>query len=362
MFKFPGNTEVRLFCIAVLLAVGSITSPWVSAQTAITDWTLSYSDGPNEVEDGITYRNTALAITGFSTASSAYYLGATASSAFIRRNTDSNGNGTHNQAGIDNNNRSSTWGAQASGQNNLFGSYETTLNDVLLNNNILMGGDDLLANSNNTSDRSSANIERLDFYFGATTVNATDGLTIFDRGNAGAHDNVKIAVFTSWGSGEPTTYAGNVVTLTTAEYGANLDTNPSAAGTQASFTYTLLRFNNGDSLATLDTPTNTGTQGIAGAFISFADLGIATGTTIYGYSILAADVTTDVQQLADWKNSTHFPTGTNSANGGIDLVSFNGRIARPVPEPATYGALFLGGMLGFWWLSRRKSSAALAAR
>ena len=333
------------------------------AQTAITDWSLTFSDAPNSNDEGIRFRNQTYAINSFSTGSTLYNLTTSASAAYVRRNQDSSGNGTNNQSGVDNNNRSSVWNTQYAGPDDVMGTNPTTLSGVLLNNNAIMGADNLFTNGNDAGVKNRSNVERVDFYFGATVVSAADGLTIFDRGLAGGHDSVKIAVFTSWSGGpfgslQPTAYSGNVVTLTAADYGSNLDVNPFTAGIQDSLDYSLFRYNNGDNLATLDEATEANTQGVAGAFISFANLGIASGTTIYGYSIMAADVTTNVANLANWNNATYYPTGTSDANGGIDLMSFNGRISRPVPEPSTYGALLLGGCLGVWMFRRRLQASA----
>jgi hypothetical protein len=331
------------------------------AQTAIADWSISVSGEKKSSEDGINYRNITYAITNFSTASTAYGLGPTASAVYVRRNVDSSGNGIANQSGVDNSNRSSVWNTQYDNVDRLLGTYESSMSGVLLNNNVIMGADNVFVNSSDTAQKSAGNIERLDFYFGATTVKASEGITIFDRGLAGQHDNVKIAVFTSWGSlygtATATAFAGNVVTLSASSYGKNLDWNPNVSGVQDSMDYTLLRFKNGDNLTALDEAAEVNAQGVAGAFISFADLGIASGATIYGYSIMGADVTSSVGNLADWRNATYYPTGTSDENGGIDLMSFNGRIARPVPEPATYGALLLGGCVGVWFLRRRTRGA-----
>ncbi len=331
-------------------------SPEAMGQTAITDWSITTSSVRDSEEDGIYYRNSTYAISQFSTGGTAYTLGPTATSVFIRRNADSSGSGGNNQSGIDNNNRSSVWNAQYGGADDLLGTYQANLGGVLLNNNAIMGADNVFANSNDPARKSAGNIERLDFYFGATSVQANQGISIFDRGVAGEHDSVKVAIFTSWNAangGSPLTYSGKVVTLGASNYGSNLDWNPNQSGLQSDLTYTLLRFNNGDNLGALDEGAETNTQGVAGAFISFADLGIASGTTIYGYSIMGADVTANVGNLADWRNATYYPTGTSDENGGIDLMSFNGRIARPVPEPSTYGALLLGGCVGVWFLRRR---------
>ena len=352
---FRKSTHTLAAASAVIFSFAGMDA--LHGQTAITDWSIIVSGEQKSSEDGINYRNTTYSITNFSTSGTTYGLGPTASAVYVRRNTDSSGNGVANQSGIDNTNRSSVWNTQYDDVDRLLGTYQSSLTGVLLNNNVVMGADNVFVNSSDVARKSAGNIERLDFYFGATTVKSNEGITIFDRGLAGQHDSVKIAVFTSWnssnGTASPSAFAGNVVTLNASSYGDNLDWNPNASGVQDSMDYTLLRFNNGDNLTALDDGTEVNTQGVAGAFISFADLGIASGATIYGYSIMGADVTSSVGNLADWRNATYYPTGTSDENGGIDLMSFNGRIARPVPEPSTYGALLLGGCVGVWFFRRR---------
>jgi hypothetical protein len=126
----------------------------------------------------------------------------------------------------------------------------------------------------------------------------------------------------------------------TSKYGAALDYNPTVAGSQTTFTYQILRFTAGDSLASLTSADATGTQSVFGVYISFADLGIAQGTMVYGYSIMANDVTNVTANLVDWNNTTYYPGSTPDTSGSIDLLAVNGK--RWIPEPSTYGALFLG--------------------
>ncbi len=335
--------------IACLLIACGATPGW--GQTAVTNWTLQATDTTNSTPYGsssLRFQNTTHAVTGFTTGSTNYWLATTANAAYIRRNTDSSGNGTPNQANWDNNNYSSTWVAD-NGAGRALGTYQSSLSNLLLNNNVIQGSDNLFVNSNDSATVNAGNIERVDFAFtSGTTARSTDGITIFDRGVAGAHDSVKIAVFTGWDSttNRPTAYGGNIVTLTSGNYGSNLDYNPSVAGVQDPIAdYYIMRFNNGDNLTSLSEYENATNQGIAGAFISFANLGIAAGTTIYGYSVFSADVTNTVANLVDWTNTTYYPTNTADGSGGIDLVGFNGRIARPVPEPATYGMLLMGATL-----------------
>lgn len=81
-----------------------------------------------------------------------------------------------------------------------------------------------------------------------------------------------------------------------------------------------------------------------------------TPATIYGYSLLAPDVTDggNPANLLDWKNATYFPQNTPNAVGGLDLLSGSGQIVA-VYEPTTVvGSLVVGGM--FAALKRKRRS------
>ena len=79
----------------------------------------------------------------------------------------------------------------------------------------------------------------------------------------------------------------------------------------------LFRYNNGNNLTASTLNTEVGNQGIGGLVITMADLGLTNGTTIYGYSLMAQDVTaTNSAQLLDWTNGTFYPTTTDGATGG----------------------------------------------
>lgn len=340
------------------------------AQTTVTGWSLSSSDVADSTaySPTQTFRNTTFSVNSI-TAGTTKYADSTATAAFVRRNTDSSGNGTPNQSGVDNNNRSAIWEVQdGNTTTNLRGLNPSSMSisDVLLGNNVLMGVNDVF--SNGYSQNYESNIERIDFYWaGGFTAVSSDGFAVFERGQASltGHDSFQIAVFTGWDSvnNRPTTYSGNVVEVSSSAYGSsNLDWDPTTGGTQSNFNnYRILRFNNGDNLSTLDVNSSGNTnQGIAGVFISFADLGIAPGTTIYGYSLMATDVTNTVANLADWTNATYYPTNTSDSTiGSIDLMAYNGR--RFVPEPTTYGAALVSVAAAFVFWRRQRRVTAQAA-
>ena len=337
-------------------------------QTTVSAWSLGNSDAADTTAytPTQTFQNTTYNVTGF-TAGTAKQVASTADAAYVRRNTDSNANSTPNEA-ADNNNRSAIWEVQGTSTTNLLGlnTSTMTLSNVLLTNNVLMGVNDVFSNGANNTNNYESNIERLDFYWSAGINTSGDqGFAVFERGQAGVtgHDTFQIAVFTGWDTvnNKPTTYSGNAVEVAQAKYGStNLDWDPTTAGAQTTFTnYRILRFNSGDNLTPLDVNSSGNTnQGVAGVFISFADLGIANGTKVYGYSLMATDATNTVANLADWTNTTYYPTTTaDSTIGSLDLIGFNGRLF--VPEPSTYGAILLGAtvtLLG-WRRYRRGVSA-----
>jgi hypothetical protein len=170
--------------------------------------------------------------------------------------------------------------------------------------------DNVSANSNN--------IERMDWIlvsgYSTNDVNKI-GFAIFERGNDNAHDPFIIAPITGVdASGNPNNY-GALKQILSTNYG-----NIASSGVS----YRIAKGASGSNL--LDATANTQNRG--GVFISFADLGITAGTTIYGYSIFPNDVpiTSTVAQLLDVSatNSVTYPTNTGGAGGGIDLIATTG--------------------------------------
>lgn len=355
-------------CGCLLLLASAAATP-AFAQTAITGITVSASDpdGAGTTSSyGMTWDNKTYQITSFQTATATGYLGSTASNVYIRRNVNSDGDGTSYESGQDNNNYSSIWVAQTADNGTLLGTPKTTLNSVLLNNSTLMGADNVFSNGSTAATTSQANIERVDFRWSAAfNATTTSGFVVFDRGAAGAHDAFQIAVFTAWDNANdrPTGYIATK-SITSANYGSNVDYDPTTAGVQSNIpNYRLVRFNNdtvndGVDNFTINTSENATNQGIGGVFISFADLGISANTPVLGYSIMANDVvTTNLANLDNWNNTAVYLTNTNDTNGGIDLMAFNGQ-RWVVPEPSTYGLIFFSSLLSLTgvrrWLRARK--------
>lgn len=337
--------------------------PTAGAQTAITSWVLTHSDVANSTSYAapgpITFQNQTNAVTSISYGTSGGWLDPNvATAAYVRRSGVTGASA----------NNSNIWEVQNTSATNLLGldTSAMTLNNVLMGNNALMGVNDMFTNTGGNPAPANNNIERIDYYWAAGfSAVRTDGFAVFERGVVNQHDGFKIAAITGWNTttNTPTSYSGNIVSVTSATYGAsNLDWDPTTAGVQQTFAnYDILRFNGtGDNLTPLNLINPGTTQGVAGVFISLADLGITAGTTIYGYSIIGPDYTSTVANLVNWNNATFYPTTTPDTTGSIDLLSFGGR--RIVPEPSTYGALFIGLTAAFLgWRRWRRGLSARAA-
>lgn len=341
----------RRAAIIALLLLGATRAVAQVTITAITTTTNTSAASTTETGTNpttLTYQNDVRTINTFTAGGQAYYVAGSATSIAVRRNAV-------------NANNSSMWVTDVNATT-VVGTDVDTYGALLSANNIFQGSDNVFTNGNAVAQ---GNIERLDFLWtSGISVLSTDGFAVFERGAEGAHDPFQVAVITSLGSGvgSPLTWTfGTVKELAATNYGSNLDLDNSG-GAADTIAYRLLRFNNGDNLSTHTAATETGSQGMAGTFIRFSDLGIADNTTIYGYAIMALDVTNVSANLADWTNATNYSTATADANGGIDLAAFNGQLSRRVPEPSTYGALLLGASaaLIYWRKTRRRLTAPAA--
>ncbi len=334
------------------------------AQTAISAWTLNYGV-PDTTSDpgapaGYTFNNDVVSVTNF-TAGTTKTTALVATSSFVRR---SSTGGSANVWLMENNGTQST---------TLRPSYGNNLNDYLLDNNVLKGANDIFTNSGGSPTSVNSNVERVDFYFAGGFTGTSDmGFAVFERGTAGAFDGFKIAVFTGVdgagdrdlaNAGTPTDYSGRVITITNANYSstalaANYDGVGNNSSTETTFNATFLRYidGNGDNLTGNINTTVQGTtnQELRGVFISLADLNINSSTVIYGYSIMAPDVNVTnatIDNLVNWANtSVYFNNTADTSSGSIDPLAVGGRVY--VPEPSTYGAMFLG--LGSAFLGLRR--------
>lgn len=338
-----------------LLAV--VLFPPLTAQVTITAITTSTNTTAGSTTEAgvnpgsLTYQNDVRAINQFAAGGQDYFIASSATSVAVRRNAVSSTN-------------SSMWVTNGGAANTVVGTDVDNYGALISANNIFQGADNIFSNAGGTA-AAIGNVERLDFLWAAGfSVLGTDGFAILDRGLVGAHDALQVAVITSLGTGLANTATwtfGTVREIAAGNYGSNLDLDNSGGGADA-IAYRLLRFNNNNNLSTHVDAGTTGTQGLAGTFIRFSDLGIADNTTIYGYAIMGRDVTNTSANLVDWTNATFYPTNTNDADGGVDLAAFNGQISRRVPEPSAYGAMFLSACLVLvYWRRRHARTNASAA-
>ncbi len=381
----PPSRSVAAWLTALALVLASAAS--LCAQTAITSITTQLITGTpttataDNGTETVTFDNNQLQVINFSAGGTTYYAAASAQEAIIRRNTASDTYGADHY---------SQWYAYSgtSGHPTYEGVYESNANTALLGNNLYEGSDNLFTN-NNGNTQSSDDVERLDFILNQSGETATNGqaFAVFDRGNASNHDSFKIAVITAVDSnGNPTAYGGKLITVTPSEY----DTSANPVGNQ---NYTVFRYDDTTSVNNISdsdnavtgagiVSTDLGDQGVGGVVLTMSQLGISSGTTIYGYSIMAADVytsatsavtinTTISADLVNYLNTSIYPTNTSDNTttgdgnyGGIDLMAVNGlefSTTKMTPEPAAYGAIFVGLSLAALFLLRRRRAAPVSA-
>lgn len=324
------RSRLRSIALAFLCTVAA-----AQAQTAITSIITTTTDARNTTVNGVTFDNTTVALSSFSDSSgNSYTYSSTGVAAYIRRN----------NSYADANQTSAWYAVDPNNSSRMLGTYSSTASSLLLGNNLTRGSDNTFANGTSAQQ---GNIERVDFILNNKGVTATSDMAfaVFDRGDAGVHDGFKIVLITGFNAttGQVTAYSSLLLSATSASYGSTNVTGDA--------TYDLYRYSNGNNLSSWDDNTESSTQGIGGVVFNLSDFGVAAGTTIYGYSIVAADTTTggSTANLIDWTNSNYYPTDTSDATGttGLDLAAVNGVLFHrsPVPEPSTYGAGLVGTAL-----------------
>lgn len=202
--------------------------------------------------------------------------------------------------------------------------YNDNMESVFNGNSLNQGTDNLFANQGDGNGNNN-NIERLDVIFAGgviSTYNNKVGFALFERGADNEHDPFVIAAVTSIDqNGNPTGYA-NPIRVNTGNWG-NI---PSSATDY----YVVRRNPATESNLRMST---SGKQNIGGVFITFKDLGIATGVKIYGYSVIGYDLPAraTAANLVDYTDNTYFPTNTSAATsqGGIDLIALTGVLSAP---------------------------------
>lgn len=351
-----------------LVGAGLALAATAAGQEQVTGITYgNLTNGANVTVGNLTYRNDTYSVSTVSTSSGNYsFTGPLASAVSFRRNTGAGNPNTSTVFYQYATTSGSTASVYAEGDNS------PTLSEVMLSNDLSQGLRNPFANG--SSSNLNSNIERIDFYFaGGYTVQAGDSLVFFDLENAGNYgDGFRIAAYNSVGPVNGFTNAPNAYVNTGLLIGADTFGSPvNAPGTSSLSSATYLRSTttNGDnlsasqSLAVLDSNSSSASNlYLVGILIPLADLGLSVGQTIYGYSLFAGDVAfTSTSQMNNWNNASYYPTNTDPTSwGNMDFMGFGAQLARPVPEPSTYGALLLaaGVALAFW---RRQRRAALRA-
>ncbi len=312
---------------SLVLSLGAVAVANAQTYEAVTGFTTALTTGTSSSSEGFNFDNSILSVTNLSTTTGSYVVSSLADNSVVRRN------------GV-NLNQSSVWYASSGVGTNLNGVHQVSYDQMLISNSLYQGSDNTFSN---TANAQGGNIERLDFTWNTARIaSGTLRFGVFDRGAIGVHDSFAIAAILSVDA------FGNPLT-----YGTLLKVNAGWGGATNAYTdqsYRLFRYNNGSNITANTASSETGTQGVGGVLISTADLGIANGTSIYGYSLMSNDVT-------DPANLGAFPTNTDGATGGggIDLAAINGLEIRAIPEPSTLAAFALGLPLAAYALRRKRS-------
>lgn len=328
--------------------------PRARAQVAISgvDYGTT-TDTTDRTAGNLTFLNQFTNVEYVSSSLGTYAInGGAATSVSFRRNT---GAGNANSANV-----YYQYSSLNSGSGTVYGKGDSspTLPEVMLSNDLTQGVRNPFANGSSSTD---SNIERIDFYFsGGYTVKEGDAIVLFDLENYGDRgDGFRVAAYTSVGTvngaaNAPTAYANSGLLISPGTLGDPVNTPTGTNGR-----YLLSTTTNGDNLASSQSITsldyNAGTPGaydlyLVGILIRFTDLGLSVGQTIYGYSLMAGDVSASSgSDLVNWNNSTVYSTTTDPNGwGNADFAAFGGTIARAVPEPQFYGGalLALGVLVG----------------
>lgn len=366
------NSSIPLVAGLALLGALIGSTPLTGAPEAVTGITYGTStNGTNRDVNNIIYDNQAQQVTKISTAADYYnFDGPAASNVFFRRgNTGTNGaTAWYQGTDFDSNNGGYTVYGQ--------GDTSPTLNELMLTSNLSQGLRNPFANTvSSSSIGPTSNIERIDFYFGASGYTVQEGaaLVFFDLENVGNNgDGFRLAAINGWNttSNTATSYVNSGLLVEPGSYGDALD----IPGTQDNIGYIRSSTTNGDNIggtqtvATIDTDVSGALGGsdltIVGILVRFSDLGLNVGDVIYGYSLMAGDVVASSgSDLVDYTNTSVYLNTTNAGTnpladyGNVDFAAFGAKVTRPVPEPASYGFIFMALATGGYLIRRRPRTA-----
>lgn len=300
-FAIEANSQTKI------TAVNTTATPAPSS--------FSYSNGSQTYHWGLAPNNTRAIVDGFVAGGNSYdYAVGITGTLKLRRVNNASISGNYTLVWSEAVTSGSTY--------NLFSEYQNDM-EPFFNNRIYNRGTDNFFD--NTSVNSN-NIERMDWIVSAGYATAKPdkvGFAVFERGASGAHDAFCIAAITSLdGLGNPASY-GNIVRISAANYG---DPGPNVS-------YRILKAQYPGNL--LDA--GSGVQNRGGVLISLQNLGIAANQTIYGYSLLAADlpVSATPANLVDYTNATYFPINTSNS-GGIDYIAVTGIFTETSVTPTSF--------------------------
>ncbi len=289
-------------------AVQPLTGAQITFQTltnAAGDYTASGAPGPGDFPETTDYRHqftqgslNHMRLEAFDIGTNTYFFRQLAERIHFARVDNANVTGAHQIVLYEQE-------AAVSGTNILLRPERvSTMEETLLSRVINRGADNVFANDGDGNGNNN-NIERIDYIF-FDGVPARDNLDLrgFMIEDRGGNDALQVAAITNINAQGDATGWGAPVSITASDWGEpgiDIDT---------------IVYRGYD---TLRPSADVGSQPIAGAFVTWQELGIVTGQLIYGYSLVANDVPAG----ADWGAPATFPldTSTGSGGGGLDLMS-----------------------------------------
>lgn len=321
------------------------------------------TDGSDTTKNNVTYQNKSQSITSFTTLenniNTTWDVGSGLTPTFILRRNGTGGGG-----------RQVVWGRRQGGGTSpyvILPPQPTTTQAALEQNNIYSGADNLFTNISNP-DTNHSNVQRADIIFGSGLTTASNlGISVFERGLPKKHDGFKIAAITGLSGTTPTQYGTTILSYTRSNNWGRTDL------TGDNQPYVVL--NDSAANSNTDTGVSTGTfrpthnvsqqvsQQIGGVLIRLTELA-PQGTTIFGYSLFAADLPNNATNanLINTADTTYFPTNTTDLRGGLDLVAADLGVSRARAVPFGFspslGLLILGAIWGvpsLWQRYRIKS-------
>lgn len=353
------GTKIKASTAFLLVVLGASVGEAQLVVQNITAWTTTTPTNlTDQTVNGIRYENRSSTPATITTPLDLYIVanaGVSADRAFVRRN-NATPSGNSNQNG-----QNISVLSNNSASNRVYGTYNATMEDLLLEGNILNSTWDTFANVNSGAGPGH-DIERIDYVWSnGYTVIGDEVVVVFNFDPVNAQDDFRVAVFTSVdGTAEkkPTNYASSGVLVTGTNYPDKLPLPYPSGGPTSSNSSGWSTGTSDDLSGTITGPSDSQTVGIGGVAIKLTDLGVTAGQTIYGYSLIPTDVNaSSAANLVDFTNATYYPTNTANADatGTADFAAFGGRFVRPIPEPSTYGLIGLGGLISFAVWRGRKS-------